>query len=94
MLPSRALKVALIKFPLCIFPKPRYEPMSDRGTNHNASTECGPHINVSDAGIDVHTDRLTVMHKYLFQEHSVDLARFDVCVWYEVTFRTVGTGPA
>lgn len=63
-------------------------------TDHNAGTEGGPDVHIGDAGIDVHADRLSIMDKYLLEEHSVYLARFNVCVWHKVAFRTIRTCPA
>lgn len=72
---------------------PEYD-SCDYPTHHNALAECRTRIHICDARMYVHLDGYSVPDKYLFQQHSCNLARLDVGVGHEITFRAIWTDPA
>lgn len=65
-----------------------------RDTHHNTRAKRGAYVDIRDTGVNMHANGMSIMHKNLFQEHAVYLARFDVGVRHEVTFRALRDCPA
>ncbi len=62
-------------------------------THHDARRERGPDIDVRNARVDVHPDRLSFVHEDLLEEHPRDLARLDIGVRHEVPLWTICLSP-
>lgn len=52
-----------------------------------------PSVDIRDTRMDVHLDRQTFVYKDLFQQHASNLTCLNICVWYEMAFRSVRAGP-
>ena len=61
--------------------------------HHDAGAQCGPHVDVRDARVDMHPYGLSIVYENLLEEHPVDLARLDERVGHKVAFRAVGVRP-
>lgn len=66
----------------------------DHLTDHNALAECRTRVDICDAGMYVHLDGCSILYKYLFQQHSCDLASLDVGIGHEMTFWAIWADPA
>jgi hypothetical protein len=63
-------------------------------THQYPVTQNGSHVDVGNARIDVHTNRLPILHEYLLEEHVTSLACLHEGIRHEVSLRSVGAVPA
>lgn len=64
-----------------------------RRAYHDPLAKSTPSIDISDAWMNMHPDWRPILHKYLFQKHSRNLTRLDVCVGYKMPVWSISTGP-
>jgi hypothetical protein len=79
------------------FHKPKKQPLMSlqkTNTNHDSLAKCRSRVDICDTWMDMHLDRITILHKNLLQQHSRNLARLDVGEWDKMSLWSFNAGPA